>query len=62
MLCDFAKLNSDEFARRFQKAEDFPGEINKIIEVKPELFGIALNVNELLSRCRRRFHDGAVQG
>lgn len=62
LLSDFVQLKNDEFIRRFQKKEDALDAMNKIITVRPGAFGVSINVNELLSRWRKRFDGNLWQG
>ncbi|MEA3035185.1 MAG: hypothetical protein QOH04_944 [Sphingomonadales bacterium] len=53
-LAAFVRGENDEFLRRFDEKENFIDAANKIVNVKPGAFGISLNVNELVTRWRRK--------
>jgi hypothetical protein len=63
LLSDFVQLKNDEFVKCFEKKQDAFDELNKVIDLKPGAFGIAININELVSWWRRRRSgDPAIAG
>jgi len=50
LLSSFVRGESDEFVKRFEAKEDLVDAANKVVELKPGMFGISLNVNELIDR------------
>jgi hypothetical protein len=53
-LTDFVQLKNDAFVQSFQAKERAVDAANSIVELRPGMFGIAINVNELISRWRKR--------
>jgi hypothetical protein len=58
LLGGFVQGKSDEFVKKFE-ARDLVETVNKIVQVKPAMFGIGLNINELFALWRRRRNAGA---
>jgi hypothetical protein len=60
MLADFVQGTSGEFIDKFRQKEDWFKDANNIVEMKPGLFGFAVNLNALAtwaakrSECARR--------
>jgi len=54
LLSDFVQFRSDEFVKRFAKLEDVVDAANRFVEIKPGIFGVSINVNEIISWWRRR--------
>jgi hypothetical protein len=54
LLTDFVQLKSDTFVQRFQTKESAVDAANSIVELRPGMFGISININELISRWRKR--------
>ena len=50
----FARGEDDEFLRRFENRADLLDAANRVLELRPGLFGISVNVNELLEMASRR--------
>ena len=48
------KGESKEFLEKFEKKENLFDAANKIVNLKPGMFGISLNVNELYDRWRKK--------
>jgi hypothetical protein len=53
LLAEFVRYENDEFAERFRKKEDWLRDVNEAIEMKPGLFGFAINLNSLLALTKR---------
>lgn len=49
-LSRFVRREDDEFIRRFEAKENLLEAANKVIEMKPGIFGFSLNINELVDR------------
>lgn len=56
LLAQFARGESDEFVRQFEEKEDLLDAANKIVNLKPGVFGIGLNLNAVIDRRNRRRH------
>jgi hypothetical protein len=54
LLSSFVKGESAEFLDKFQKKEDLLDAANKVFNVRPGMFGVSVNVNELLDRWRKK--------
>jgi hypothetical protein len=54
LLSLFVKGESKEFLEKFEKKENLFDAANKIVNLKPGMFGISLNVNELYDRWRKK--------
>jgi hypothetical protein len=54
LLAAYVRRESDEFLKRFEARENFLDAANKIVSLKPGMFGISLNVNELIDQWRKR--------
>jgi hypothetical protein len=54
LLSSFVKGESKEFLEKFEKKENLFDAANKIVNLKPGMFGISLNVNELYDRWRKK--------
>ncbi len=54
LLTDFVQLKSDAFVQRFQAKESAVDIANSVVNLKPGMFGISINVNELISRWHKR--------
>jgi hypothetical protein len=50
LLSDYACGRNDEFVKRFERKEDLISAGNKVVELKPGMFGVSVNVNELIDR------------
>lgn len=53
-LTDFVQGRSDDFLHRFEEKENFFDIANRVIELRPGLFGFGININELIHHWRRR--------
>ena len=53
-LSKFAIERDPEFLQRFQDADDAIAAGNRILEIKPNFYGIGINVNALIDRLRAR--------
>lgn len=53
-LSDFVQHRDDEFVKRFSKLEDAFDAADRLIEFKPGIFGVSLNVNEIYRWWRKR--------
>lgn len=49
-LAEFARGESDAFAKRFDEKDNLLDAANKIVNLKPGAFGVGLNINELIDR------------
>lgn len=58
LLAQFVRGESDEFVRRFEEKEDLLDAANKVFGLKPGVFGISLNVNELIDRWNKSRQHG----
>lgn len=52
-LSQFVRRESDDFIERFEKKEDFIGIANNVVSLKPGMFGVGININELISLWRK---------
>ncbi|MGP5323523.1 hypothetical protein [Vreelandella titanicae] len=53
-LCGFS-INRDKlFLEKFEEKEKFDSSINDFLEIKPNMFGIGININEIIRRWRLR--------
>lgn len=53
-LTRFATTKNPDFLERFRDQKDWIAEGNEVIELKPNFFGIGVNLNEFIRRFRRR--------
>lgn len=53
----FARAEDDDFLRRFENRQDFLNAADRIVELKPGMFGISVNINELLKITAQRIGD-----
>jgi hypothetical protein len=60
LLTDFVQLKNDEFVKRFEKKESAINVANSVISLKPGIFGISININELVSRWRKKKAAGVT--
>lgn len=60
LLTDFVQLKSDEFVKRFEKKEDLISVANSIVDLKPGIFGVSININELVTRWQKRKESSSV--
>lgn len=54
LLSSYVRGESDEFVNRFEAKESLVDAANKLVSLKPGMFGISLNVNELVDRWNKR--------
>jgi hypothetical protein len=54
LLSSFVKGESSGFLEKFEKKENLLDAANKIVNLKPGMFGISLNINELYDRWRKK--------
>jgi hypothetical protein len=54
LLTEFVKGNSSEFTKKFEEHQNVLDAANKVISLKPNMFGIGLNLNELFEIWQRR--------
>lgn len=54
LLSSYVRGESDEFVKRFEAKENLVDAANKIMNLKPGMFGVSLNVNELIDRWNKR--------
>ncbi len=54
LLTDFVQLKNDEFVKRFEKRESPIDVMNSVVSLKPGMFGVSININELITRWRKR--------
>jgi len=54
MLSAYVRGESDEFVKRFEAKESLVEAANKVLSVKPGMFGVSLNINELVERWNKR--------
>jgi hypothetical protein len=54
LMSSFVRLEDDEFLRRFKDKEDAFELLNRVVNVKPGLFGVSINVNELAATWWRK--------
>lgn len=53
----FARGEDDDFLHRFENREDFLNVADRIVELKPGMFGMSININELLKLAAQRIAD-----
>jgi len=49
LLSKFVRGESDEFLKQFEKSEDLSTMANKLMNIRPGIFGISFNVNEAVT-------------
>lgn len=49
-LSEFAEHRNAEFLNKFEDQTNLVGAINEIIDIKPNIFGIGINVNKIIER------------
>lgn len=54
LLSSYVRGESDDFVKRFDAKENLIDAANKVVNLKPGMFGISLNVNELIERWNKR--------
>jgi hypothetical protein len=54
LLAEFARGESDQFARQFKEKEDWLKDVNDALEIKPGIFGFAVNLNALIALAAKR--------
>jgi len=54
LLSSFVKGESAEFLEKFEKKEDYLDVANKVFNLRPGMFGMSVNVNELVDRWRKK--------
>jgi len=54
LLSTYVRGESDDFVKRFAAKENLVDAANKVVSLKPGMFGISLNVNELIDRWNKR--------
>ncbi len=54
LLASFVKGESADFLKRFEKKENLLDAANKVLSLRPGMFGISINVNELVDRWRKK--------
>lgn len=54
LLSSYVRGESDDFVRRFEAKENLVDAANKVVTLRPGMFGIPLNVNELIDRWSKR--------
>jgi hypothetical protein len=54
LLSSYVRGESDDFVKRFEAKENLVDAANKVVSLKPGMFGISLNVNELIDRWNKR--------
>lgn len=60
LLSDFVQLKSDAFIKKFQSKEDFLDVANKVVGLKPGMFGVSVNINELITWWRKKPRKSAT--
>ena len=54
LLSSYVRGESDEFLKMFAASENLLDAANKVVGLKPGMFGISVNINELIDRWRKR--------
>ncbi len=54
LLSAFVRGESAEFLEKFEKKEDYLEVANKVFNLRPGMFGMSVNVNELVDRWRKK--------
>jgi hypothetical protein len=54
LLASYVRGESDEFVKRFEAKENLLDAANKIVNLKPGMFGFSINVNELIDRWNKK--------
>jgi hypothetical protein len=54
LLSSYVRGESDEFLKRFEAGENLLDAANKVIGLKPGMFGISVNINELINLWSKR--------
>jgi len=52
-LTEFTKNSGPDFLERFREQKDWIAEGNKLVELKPNFFGIGVNLNEFIRRIKQ---------
>lgn len=51
-LCDFAKDRNEMFLSKFEDTSQLTKEILDVVDLRPNLFGIGININRAIEKCR----------
>lgn len=54
LLSSFVRGESNDFVKRFEAKESLVDVANKIVNLKPGMFGMSVNINELVDRWSKR--------
>ena len=54
LLSSYVRGENDDFVKRFEAKENLVDAANKVVNLKPGMFGISLNINELVDRWNKR--------
>jgi hypothetical protein len=54
LLAQFVRGENEKFIECFEKQEDFIEMSNKIVQLKPNFFGLGININEFVDQWRKR--------
>ena len=54
LLSGYVRGESNEFLNKFERTESFIDAANKVLNIRPGMFGISVNINELFDRWRKR--------
>jgi hypothetical protein len=54
LLSAYVRGESNEFVKCFQANENLVGALNKIVSLKPGIYGVSININELIKRFSKR--------
>lgn len=54
LLASYVRGESDEFVKRFEAKGSFIETANKVVSLKPGIFGLGINLNELVDRFNKR--------
>lgn len=53
-LCNFSENRNPDFLKRFEDRPVKRGLISEFLELKPNMFGIGVNVNAIIDHCQKR--------
>jgi hypothetical protein len=54
LLSSYVRGESDEFVKKFEAQDDLIEVANKVVSLKPGMFGLSINVNELIHQWSKR--------
>lgn len=62
LLSSFARGESEEFLTRFKAKDDKFDALNRVIDLKPNVFGVGINLNAFIEEFRKRKQESTLSG